>query len=86
MTRKPVGKDEVLNLMMRPNYSVLVKGVIGVMACPTVDELDGFELWNASCNDRPNLLLPDCVILGEVIIIHRLIVIWGAAGQIIAAF
>ena len=55
--------------MVGSNDGVLVKGIIGIMARPTVDQLDGVKLRYAGCNDRPDLLLPDCVILSEVIII-----------------
>ena len=70
--------------MMRADDRVLIEGVIGVMSRPAVDQLDRFELWHTGGDDGPDLLLPDAVVLGEIVIGYGRIIIGRTAGKIIA--
>ena len=71
MPRKSIEKEEVLDLHMRTQNRVVIKGVVGVMPCPFGLHFDRLKLRNASGKDRPDVVFPNAVIHIEVIVVRR---------------
>ena len=80
VTGKTVHKHKVLDLGMRSQNRILIKGIKGIVTGPGVDQLDRLKLRNPVGDYRPYLVLPDVVILHEVIVIHRRVNIGRTTG------
>ena len=65
---------------MGADHDVLVEGVVGVVPDPAIDDLDPFEGGDPVGEDRPDLLLPDVVVEGEVAGLDGAIVVGGTAS------
>ena len=71
VARKSVEKEEVLDLYVRPQNGVVIKGVHRIMAAPFGRDLDRLELWDTRGKDRPNVVFPQTVIQVKIVIVHR---------------
>ena len=70
---------------MRSQDGVVIKDVHRIMAGPFAGHLDGLELRDAGGQNGPDMAFPQAVIHGEIVILHRRVIIGMAAALIGAA-
>ena len=75
MARKAVDEVEIGQRRMRPQHGVLIERVIGIMADPVADHLDGIEARRTVPEGGPDDLFPQMQVGFEIL---------GVAGAVIA--